>query len=141
MTRFRPDSVFIATGSHESLRGINGLEAFEHGLHQIITESRTLGAQCVLQTPPCLTLPGAVGVADLVGYIEVIRDIAEAGGLSLVDHWRHWEFAAVEGGGVSNWTLPKYGIPGEIGHKQLAKTLVEDLGVRRRKFTEEASRS
>lgn len=82
----------------------------------------TVGALPILQTPYPVGRGGEASHEALGAYVDVIRDLADATGAPLVDHFRHW--AGLE----QRWDW--YHDPWHVddrGHRELAQFMISSL--------------
>ena len=68
-------------------------------------------------------------MADCLVYVEALRGITAELDVPLVDHWEHWESAAVDAGGIETWVEPNFALPGKRGHEKMAELTLSALGL------------
>jgi lysophospholipase L1-like esterase len=85
------------------------------------------GALVVLHTPN-LVLPfiGAPRAAHLAVYRDAVQEIAKETGAPCVDHFARWQ--AESEGTLHHWLVDGFH-PNEYGHRALARSLFEALGI------------
>jgi len=127
VTRFRPDVVLVMLGTNDSVRGPAGRAGFRRRVGEIVARVRDVGAVPVLQTPPAADVEESPEHADLPAYAGVVRDVAAARSVVLVDHHAHW-VGAGRGGPPAAW-LDDPVHPNGRGHLEMARTLFRRLGV------------
>ncbi|MEU8397948.1 GDSL-type esterase/lipase family protein [Nonomuraea sp. NPDC048892] len=112
--RHAPDVTVIGVGTNDA-KDLSVAE-FRAVLTPVIERVREAGSLVALQTP----VPGPI--AAIPAYAEAIRELAGELGAALVDHHARWQDAD------SRW----YGDPvhpNAEGHRVMARTLVDALGV------------
>jgi len=127
VARFHPDVVVVMLGTNDSARGPAGRAGFRHRLAEIVARVRALDAVPVLQTPPAADVEASQEHADLAAYAEVVREVADARNVVLVDHYAHWVQAG-HGSPPAAW-LDDAIHPNARGHLEMARTLFRRLGV------------
>jgi lysophospholipase L1-like esterase len=80
-----------------------------------------------LSTPPLTPTTSEGEAVHQLIYVEAVRAVAAEYDLPLVDHFRHWEAAATEIGGLERWFDGESRHPGRVGHEQMARRLFADL--------------
>ncbi|MFV0441982.1 MAG: SGNH/GDSL hydrolase family protein [Planctomycetaceae bacterium] len=129
LLRFQPDVVLLNVSPSEAEAGRRGLSTFEADLLRIVQASRAAGLQLCLATPPVTPLHPGVDPVDVLIYVEAVRSVAAEYDLPLVDHYAHWEEAARLMGSLERWFEPMSSWPGRIGHEQLTRRIIHDLGL------------
>ncbi|PRX63043.1 lysophospholipase L1-like esterase [Nonomuraea fuscirosea] len=112
--RHAPDVTVIGVGTNDAKD--HSVAEFRAVMTPLLDRVREAGSRVVLQTP----VPGAV--AAIPAYAEAIRELAAERGAALVDHHARWQEAD------SRW----YGDPvhpNAEGHRVMAGTLIDALGV------------
>jgi acyl-CoA thioesterase I len=127
VARFHPDVVVVMLGTNDSVRGAEGRAGFRRRLGKIVTRVRDLHAVPVLQTPPAADVEASPEHADLAAYADVVREVAQARHVVLVDHFAHWVEAGY-GAPPAAW-LDDPIHPNARGHLEMARTLFRRLGV------------
>jgi acyl-CoA thioesterase I len=127
VARFRPDVVVVMLGTNDSVSGQAGRDGFRHRISRIVTRVRALHAVPVLQTPTPVDASASPERADLGAYANVVREVAEAREVVLVDHYTHW-LAVGHHHAPQRW-LDDAIHPNARGHLEMARTLVRRLQV------------
>ena len=125
IAKFEPDICFLSLCQAEA--DTKSVDRFERMLVRLIRWSKKFDCQLVLQTPPCLPARNDAELTRRLILIESIRGIAAEHAVLLVDHWEHWEWATTQVGHTESWIDQENHTPGEQGHLQLAKRLIQDL--------------
>ncbi len=135
LQQFRPSVVFINFGINDGTRN-RGVEAYRKDLLQIIRLVREQGAIPILQTPS-LTLAAE---AYRPHYAAVVRGVADAQNVLLVDHTARWEEDAGHAGG--SFAQPAVAVkaprrlmndnlhPNVYGHRLMVQTIAGCLGIK-----------
>lgn len=126
VARFAPTVVPVLLGTNDATGGPAGREPFREHLTLIIAAIRGIGATPLLQTPPLIDVARARTRADLVNYVQVVREVAEESEVRLVDHYTRWLDAEPVSGG--SWLADPFH-PNARGHLEMAKTLFRELGI------------
>ena len=121
--RFHPEVVQVLLGRNDAVKGAAGREAFQNSLEQIVQIIRDGGAILVLQTPNRVDLSKAEHLADLRSYVRIIRDVARAYNVPLVDHWEHWKAQKPDPESLKTWLAADGQLPGVYGQRELAKLI------------------
>jgi len=131
--RFDPHIVLLMMGTNDCNGGRVPLGQFEEHLRTFLNRVRAGKGIPVLQTPSYIMVneagSGTSGSRESIGqYAMAIRLVAEETGTILVDHWKHWEQAAVTDPGMlqSAW-LDDPIHPGPKGHVEIAGLIVKQL--------------
>ena len=125
--RFRPDVVVVMLGTNDSVEGPAGRDIFRQHVERIVERVRGIGALPVLQVPPPVDTSTAVERDDLGSYANVVREVAEARRVVLVDHRAHW-LAAGDGGAPPQWLADDIH-PNARGHLEMARTIFQRLHI------------
>jgi acyl-CoA thioesterase I len=125
--RFHPDVVVVMLGTNDSVLGAAGEEMFRDRLARIVARVRALHAVPVLQTPNAVDTAASPEHAGLGAYAHLVRQVAAAREVVLVDHYAHWLDAG-------NGTAPQAWLsdavhPNARGHLEMARTLFRRLDV------------
>lgn len=125
VARFQPHVVSVMMGMNDCTEGPDGRERFRTQLIQIVERIGALpGAVPLLHTMNAIT-PLDTGRKDLPAYVAIIREVAEARHLALVDHYTVWGKNPT----FSYWLGDATIHPNEYGHRALANQLFRDLGI------------
>lgn len=128
LKQFRAQVVFINFGINDGSRR-KALESFRGDLQKIVTMVREQGAIPVLQTPS-LTLAGEAYRPD---YAGVVREVAAAHGVLLVDHSAAWcdyaGYASASPQRAPQELMNDNLHPNALGHRLMAQTLARSLGI------------
>lgn len=127
--RFKPDIVLLLMGLNDSAAGIDEIPAFQRGLRGIIGRIQESGAIPVLQTPNLVSAQILNQRPDLPAYVDAIREISSCDDVTLIDHWRHWEFVNSEAQYLSEWLDPAGAHPGAYGHREMLRLLCHEFGI------------
>ncbi|WP_432557638.1 SGNH/GDSL hydrolase family protein [Granulicoccus sp. GXG6511] len=122
VTRHRADVVTVLFGMNDAGWGIGGLDRFEAGLAEFVSDVSEAGATVVLQTTYPVGPEGEGTHEALPAYNEAVRNLAARTDRVLVDHERHWAGLEVP----ESWYLDPYHLT-ESGHAELARLLVRTL--------------
>ncbi len=125
IAKFEPDICFLSLSIAEA--DAKSVDRFEKMLVRLIRWFKKFDCQLVLQTPPCLPSKNDAELTRRLILIESIRGIAAEHSTPLVDHWEHWEWATAKVGQTEAWIDAETQTPGEQGHRQLARRLIQDL--------------
>lgn len=121
--RFHPEVVSLLIGRNDAERGLAGREEFQNSLEQIVQMIREAGAILVLHTPNLIDTTRADHLSDLPGYVDIIRDVAKAYNLPLVDHWAHWKEHKPDTESLRSWLSADGVQPGVYGQREMAKLI------------------
>jgi acyl-CoA thioesterase-1 len=126
VARFKPDVVLFNFGMNDCTAGEKGLEDYRKQLTEIIERIRAIPAIPVIQVPsPALK---ADRMAALQAYCKVVRTVAAAEKVILVDHQAH--FAAVAPEAVALRKLMNDDIhPNGAGHAEMANAVFQVMGL------------
>ncbi len=123
--RFHPEVVSILLGRKDAERGPAGREEFQNCLEQIVQVVRDAGAILVLHTPNRIDRAKADYLADLRNYVRVLRDVAKAYNIPLVDHWEHWKQQKPGAESLKTWLAADGVLPGVYGQREMAKLIFQ----------------
>jgi lysophospholipase L1-like esterase len=123
--RFHPEVVSILLGRKDSERGPEGREDFQGCLEQIVQIVREAGAVLVLHTPNRIDVARAGHLADLRNYVRIIRSVAKAFNIPLVDHWEDWKQQKPDSESLKTWLAADGVLPGVYGHREMAKLIFQ----------------
>lgn len=128
--RFAPDVVFLMFGTNDCRSGADAVREFRYNLDQILGRSRDTGAVVVLQTPPAVLVAQDEGGlhAAFDDYVDAVRALAADRGAMLVDHAAQW---AQQGPDVLAARMDDPIHPGPEGHRALARTVLDGIGMAR----------
>ncbi len=121
--RFHPEVVSILLGRNDANRGPAGRDDFQNSLEQIVQIVRESGSILVLHTPNRIDFSKTPHLSDLPNYVRIIRDVAKAYGIPLVDHWEHWKQQKPDPEALKTWLSADGVQPGVYGHREMAKLL------------------
>ncbi len=126
--QFRPQVVFIMIGMNDCSTGREVTrDEFRTNLRELCRRISALdSAVPVLQTT-CPVLPGAGGDREpnISDYMDIVREIAAAEKLPLVDHTLHWK---KNEGWLYYWMNDSFH-PNNHGHLVFAELLFKELGI------------
>jgi lysophospholipase L1-like esterase len=123
--RFHPEVVSILLGRKDAERGPEGREDFQGCLEQIVQIVREAGAVLVLHTPNRIDVAKATHLADLRNYVRIIRGVAKAYNIPLVDHWEHWKQQKPDTESLKTWLAADGVLPGVYGQREMAKLIFQ----------------
>jgi hypothetical protein len=87
------------------------------------------GAIPLLNTPNTTYTAKAPGRGDLPAYAQIVREVATARKVVLVDHYQHWEKTKAKQEDLLAWLEDKSIHPGVYGHREFAKLIFRELGI------------
>ncbi|MFG1912161.1 SGNH/GDSL hydrolase family protein [Kribbella sp. NPDC048928] len=123
-----PDVVVIGVGTNDAKAGADGVEQFASRYDTLLSTILHTGAIVVAQTPPAVLRTCRYHLGDhLPAYAETIRTVAAKHDVLLVDHFARWT-AAGDGWAPAEWMADPIH-PGGRGHRVIARTLFESLGL------------
>ncbi|MDQ8735158.1 GDSL-type esterase/lipase family protein [Paenibacillus sp. LHD-38] len=124
VTKFNPDAVAVMLGMNDVGVGLAGRETFKNNLRSIVDRIRAIDAVPILQTPNPAN--GDASRADLVNYVDIIRQVAVEKDSVLIDHYAYWEKQS-----ATRWKswLNDLIHPNEYGHLEMAKKIFADLDI------------
>lgn len=135
--RFKPDAVVLMIGMNDIVRG-GSADEFRTRLETLLDRFRADGAIPVLQTPNTIQkvenpttdyLRGYLRrFEELPAYAEVIREVAAAKDVILVDHFAYWSREAADPAVLDFW-LGETIHPGPRGHQEMAALLLKELNL------------
>ncbi|MFD7160654.1 SGNH/GDSL hydrolase family protein [Kribbella sp. NPDC059898] len=123
-----PDLVVIGVGTNDAKAGADGVAAFAERYNTLLTTILDTGALVVAQTPTAVLRTCRYNLGDhLPAYADTIRTVAADHDVLLVDHFAQWTTAG-DGWAPAEWMAdPTH--PGGRGHRVIARTLFESLGL------------
>lgn len=127
VNRWKPNAVFLLTGIND-ICIVNDLGKTRQNLITLVRNVRAHAAIPILQTYGLVTAADEKRFKELPAYNDVIRQVAEAEDVILVDHDRFWRQQAPEAD-VSNRWLDDAIHPGAAGHLALASEIFRTLGI------------
>ena len=132
LASYMPGVAFLMIGTNDAAadRKISTRE-FKAALVAIIARLRDADARIIMQTPvPIVTELAVPYRGKFKGVVRAIREVAEAKGVPLIDHNKHWErlFRGADQSNVISYMCD--GIhPNAFGHALLANHLFSALGL------------
>lgn len=127
--RFQPDVVSVMLGMNDCTAGEAGRATFRTNLEGIVEKTLAAGAVPLLHSPNTIYQRNAGGRADLEAYADIVREVAEARKIALVDHWRHWQTTKPDQEALLPWLEDRSIHPGVYGHREMAKLTFRVLGI------------
>lgn len=126
--QFRPHVVFIMIGMNDCATG-SGVtpDDFRSNVRELCRRIGALdSALPVLQTT-CPILPGTAANREphIDAYMEIIREVAAAEKVPLVDHTRHWK---ANMGSLYYWMSDAFH-PNNFGHQVFSELLFKEMGI------------
>ena len=129
VARFQPDVVSVMLGMNDCTAGEAGRETFRTNLKAIVARTLEIGAVPLLHTPNTTYVKNSGGRGDLPAYAAIVREVAQAEQVALVDHWAHWQKAKPDQEALLPWIEDKSIHPGVYGHREFAKLMFKELGI------------
>ena len=129
VARFQPNVVSVMLGMNDCTAGEAGREAFGANLKEISRRVIAAGAIPLFNTPNPTYVKNAGGRSDLPAYAALVRDVATAEKIPLVDHWQHWQRTKPDQESLLPWLEDKSIHPGVYGHREFAKLIFRELGI------------
>jgi lysophospholipase L1-like esterase len=127
--RFQPHVASIMLGMNDCTAGPDGRETFRTNLQALVDHVRAVKAIPLLHTPNTIYTANAAGREDLPAYADIVRQVAAAGQVPLVDHWTYWEKTKPNQEDLLPWLEDKSIHPGVYGHRAFARELFRVLGI------------
>jgi lysophospholipase L1-like esterase len=125
--QFSPHVVFLMIGMNDCSETRHlPPEEFRENLHLLCAQLQEINALPVLQTT-CPILPNTTPDREpyFAEYMQIIRDVAEANNLPLIDHHQHWE----ENRDKLYYWMSNHFHPNGDGHLAFAHTLFREMGI------------
>jgi lysophospholipase L1-like esterase len=127
VARWHPSVVFLMLGTNDAVRGNAGETIFRTNLTRLVTDIARNGGIPMLQTPPPVQPSASLMPVGLEQYVEIVREVAAANDVLLVDHHREW-LASGDGKPPADWMNDAIH-PNERGHLAMAKTIFTALDI------------
>jgi acyl-CoA thioesterase-1 len=127
--RFKPHVASIMLGMNDCVAGEKGRETFRKNLTSIVERVKAGGATPLLHTPNTIYAKKAASRGDLPAYAKIVREIAQAGSLPLVDHFAHWMKQKPSQEALLPWLEDESIHPNVYGHREFAKLTFQELGI------------
>lgn len=131
VSSWRPDVVALMIGTNDVASDVPqpvSADQYAASLREFVARVRSLGAVCVLQTPPPVDIAHAPERSRLAEFADVVRDVADTDDIILVD--QHARLIELSAGGIP-WRLMGDPIhPNAAGHAALAVEMARVLGIR-----------
>jgi len=126
--QLRPHVVSMMFGMNDCTLGPDNVCAFVSTYRDVIDEIReATGALILLHTPnPVLPYVGAPRADQLATYRDAVLEVARETGAPCIDHFQRW--SAESEGTLQHWLVDGFH-PNEYGHRALARSLFEALGI------------
>jgi lysophospholipase L1-like esterase len=132
VAQFAPQVVFVMIGMNDaSPERPVAPDEFRANVTELCGRIAKLSAVPVLQTT-CLPLPQdsyPPRAANLLALMEVLREIAAAEKLPLIDHTRHWQSAIQENPHRAHFWMNNLCHPNQFGHRAFAEVIFKALGI------------
>ncbi|MFN0055757.1 MAG: SGNH/GDSL hydrolase family protein [Planctomycetales bacterium] len=125
----KPHVVSVMLGMNDCAAGPDGREQFRKNMGEIVTRIQGAGAIPLLNTPNTVYVKNSAGRTDLPAYAAIVREVAQARNVALVDHWAHWEKSKPDQEALLPWIEDKSIHPGVYGHREFAKLIFRELGI------------
>ena len=130
--QFKPTivSVMIGTNDASEKKAIT-LDAFKQNTVELINKIRESGGIPLLQTPNIIITAKATAREKIQEYIDIIRQVAAANKVVLVDHFAFWseQTEPFSKEGIYTKWLNDELHPNGIGHVQMAQLLFRRLSI------------
>lgn len=127
--RFEPHVISIMIGMNDCSDGPDGRSKFRDNLQALVDATRAANATPLLHTPNTIYEKNATSRSDLPAYAEIVREIALASNVTLVDHWKHWRESKPNQEDLLPWLEDKSIHPGVFGHREFARETFRVLGI------------
>lgn len=120
-----PDLVSVFAGANDLLRPTVDIDGLVRDYATVLDRLAATGARVLVWTAPDLGEAKVLGAlrGRFAIYNELVREVVEARGLDLVDHWRITEFRDPR-----LWDADKMH-PSPAGHRRMAAAALDVLGV------------
>jgi len=126
--QFKPQVVSLKIGMNDCRDAEKGISFFRSSIEGLIEKAEKQKAILLLNTPNLIEFVKAPERAALPRYVEVIREIASAHKLPLVDHYAHWTKETAGGARLQMWLNDGSIHPNNFGHIVLARKVFQDMG-------------
>ncbi len=129
--RFQPHVVSLMMGMNDCALGPGGRETFRQGLKALHAEVKQRNGILLLHTANCIWAADMEKERrkDLPAYVEIVRELAAAEHLPLVDHYRHWQETRKNKDDLIYLLSDANIHPNQYGHTEMAKLLFRNLGI------------
>ncbi|WP_343702041.1 SGNH/GDSL hydrolase family protein [Chitinophaga sp.] len=127
VARYSPSAVSLMIGTNDCAKPELPPAVFRKNLEQLVKKIRETGAVPLLHTPNIIIVTGAPERRRLPEYIPVIREVAAAEGVLLIDHYKYWESRPQETV-FKNWLNDPLH-PNAEGHREMARLLFRELEI------------
>lgn len=125
---YAPDIVSLMFGLNDCATTHPDPGAFARRYRSIVETLLADGAEVIIHTPNrLLTTETAERQANIADYVDAVREVAEAPGVLLIDHYADW--AEAERTGQVEYWIDHGCHPGAAGHRVLARSLMLRLGM------------
>ncbi|MDZ4993062.1 SGNH/GDSL hydrolase family protein [Clostridium perfringens] len=117
VSKYNPKAVFIMIGGNDKIAP----EEFKYNLVNIIGKTKSINSIPVLQSP-------IKNERNIEEYIKAIREVAEAEGILLIDHYEYWDRLSKG----QEWLVESWLVEGRAnhrGHLEIAKKIFKDLRI------------
>ena len=130
--RFKPDVVLLLIGMNDIVK-LKNADNYRDNLIELVRRMRSDGAIPVLQTNnTILHVPEndkyMLRYEKLPEYNQIVRQVAEAESVILVDHEKHWNTNIPDEKTLKLW-LGEAIHPGGKGHLEMAKLIFQTLNI------------
>ena len=127
--QFKPNVISLMIGLNDCKDGENGRAAFKNSIEKLIEKAKQRNSLVLLQTPNPIDVTKVPERADVLQYVEIIREIAVQYKLPLVDHYDYWTKEVGNGARFQMWLNDGSLHPNNFGHIVLARKMFQDLGI------------
>lgn len=127
VTQFRPSVVSLMIGTNDCAKQEFPPDVFRKNIEQLVRKIREAGAVPLLHTPNPIIITKAPERKRLPEYIPVLREVAAAEKVTLVDNYKHWQTQPEETV-FRNWLNDPLH-PNAEGHREIARLLFKELSI------------
>lgn len=125
--QFKASVISIALGMNDAVSGPPGRERFRADLTQLVRNAVATGAAVVLHTPNSIAVDGGTERGDLAAYAQIVRTVAVAESVVLVDHFLEWTRRSGPEPPPAWLNDPIH--PNWLGHRVMASLTLQTLGL------------
>ena len=129
--RFRPHVVSLMMGMNDCTAGPAGRDTFRQGLERFHAEVKERNGLLLLNTSNRIWSPDMQKDrrSDLPAYMDIVREVAAAHQLPLVDHYQHWTQTRKDTYELIYLLSDATVHPNQYGHAEFANLLFRHLGI------------
>lgn len=126
--RYQPDIVSIMIGTNDCVAKEQGLSNYRADLLELVKRIRDLGAVPILQTANPADPEHPSNREWLPQYMDVMRAVAKAQNVILVDQYAYWEEHCANREAMLAWLNDPIH-PNGVGHLMFAQEMFRELGI------------